>query len=372
MKRRILLVGGGTAGHVEPALAVGKWLGRHSGDGIVFECEFLGTKSGLERELVPSAGFKLNTITRAPLPRKLDVAALIWPVRFTFSVLQSLSLVKKFDLIIGFGGYVSAPAYLAAWILRVPIIIHEANAKPGWANTLGSRFSKVNTVAFKSALSIGGNWRTAIVVGMPIREEIRTVSALGKSEIAALKSKICSEMNLNTGAPIVFAFGGSQGSTSMNAAISGLISTLPKLGLNLIQVVGKANALPSAVAGFAPLAYATNMNELYAISDLVIARSGAVTCAELMAAGKFALLVPLPIGNGEQVANAQDLVAAKQAEICDNSRFTSEWLNSNILRLLGSAQALAQTQSGNKNLEPKSAEQQLGEMALTLLSGTKK
>jgi len=372
MRRRVLFLGGGTAGHVEPALAVARWLGRHGGDEIVFECEFLGTKSGLERELVPSAGFKLNTIARAPLPRKLSVTALIWPARFIFSVLQSLSLVKNYDLIIGFGGYVSAPAYLAAWILRVPIIIHEANAKPGWANTLGSHFSKINTVAFKSAQNVGGNWRDAIVVGMPIRAEIRTVSALGKIEITTLKSKICSELNLNAGAPIVFAFGGSQGSTSMNAAILGLTNALPKLGLNLIQVVGKANALPDAVAGFAPLAYATNMDELYAISDLVIARSGAVTCAELMAVGKFALLVPLPIGNGEQVANAQDLVAANQAEICDNSLFTSEWLNSNISRLLGCAQSLAQTQSGNKNLEPKSAEQQLGEMALILLAGTKK
>ena len=372
MRYRVLLVGGGTAGHVEPALAVGRTLRKQdhlTSGAIQIECEFLGTKSGLERELVPSAGFKLHSIAKVPLPRKLNLSTVIWPFRFVFSILQSLALVKKFDLIIGFGGYVSAPAYIAGWILRVPVIIHEANAKPGWANNLGSRVAKISTVAFEGAQSAGGNWAGAKLVGMPIREEVRLVANLQKNEISELKSKICSELNLDSKAPVLLAFGGSLGSVSMNNALSGARNDLAKLGINLIQIVGKKNVLPPASKGFAPLTYASNMAELYAISDLVIARSGAVTCAELMVTGKFALLVPLAIGNGEQTANASALVRAGQAEICDNTHFTSEWLVSNISRLLSASQG----REGKLNpfASGQAAEQQLVEMALSLLVGTK-
>ncbi len=370
MKYRVLLIGGGTAGHIEPALAVGKWLREQNNSPAAIECEFLGTTSGLERELVPNAGFKLHTITKAPLPRKLNATALFWPVKLLLSVFQSLLLIKRFDLIIGFGGYVSAPAYIAGWILRVPIVIHEANAKPGWANNLGARFSKKNTVAFASAQSTGRNWRDADVVGMPMRAEIRAVALMPQGEVALLKSKICTQLNLDAQAPIVFAFGGSLGSRAMNTAITGSINEFTKLGLNFIHVVGKANLLPKATKGYAPLAYVSNMAELYAISDLVIARSGAVTCAELMTTGKFALLVPLPIGNGEQVANAATLVQSEQAEICENTKFNSDWLSSNISRLL--ALAKSRSAKGNTFTNQLDAQAQLGVIALSLLVGSKK
>ena len=374
MKCQILLVGGGTAGHVEPALAVGKWLRNQNNKEFRIDCEFLGTRSGLESELVPNAGFRLCSIVKAPLPRKLSLMAVAWPFRFVFSILQSLAVVKRFDLIIGFGGYVSAPAYIAGWILRKPIIIHEANAKPGWANNLGSRFAKINAVAFESARSAGGKWQGAVVVGMPMRAEIREVAELAQSEVLRLKTKVCLELNLDQQSPIIFAFGGSLGSVAINSAISGSINDFAKLKSNLIHVLGKANIMPPATNGYAPLSYVANMAELYAVCDLVIARSGAVTCAELIAAEKFAVLIPLPIGNGEQVANAEALVQSGQAEICDNANFTSVWLNSNISRLLSKAKTFSANKEALRHSSAREpiAEQRLGEIALSLLVGPKK
>ena len=147
---RVLLVGGGTAGHVEPALAVAHWLLENSED---IACEFVGTSSGIEQDLVPSAGLKLHTILKAPLPRTLNISTILWPVRLTIAIAQALRILRSADLVIGFGGYVSAPCYLAARILGVKLLIHEANAIPGWANKLGSKFADENLVAFKSTIN---------------------------------------------------------------------------------------------------------------------------------------------------------------------------------------------------------------------------
>jgi UDP-N-acetylglucosamine--N-acetylmuramyl-(pentapeptide) pyrophosphoryl-undecaprenol N-acetylglucosamine transferase len=295
----------------------------------------------------------------------MDLAALIWPIRFTISVIQAIMLLSKYDLLVGFGGYVSASAYLAARIRKIPIVVHEANAKPGWANTLGASFAVARTAAFEEVRDHGKNWRNTEIVGMPIREEIRKVGNKSLNEIKQIRSRICLELNLESTKPIIFAFGGSLGSTAMNKALFGAKSEIISQGANLIQVVGGANPLAMPSRGFASLSYITNMSDFYAIADLVISRSGAVTCAELMATGRFALLVPLPIGNGEQSANAKSLEASKQAEICENSTFTSDWLAENILRLL----ALAKKHGNKLSTKPNevSAQELLGRIVLELL-----
>jgi UDP-N-acetylglucosamine--N-acetylmuramyl-(pentapeptide) pyrophosphoryl-undecaprenol N-acetylglucosamine transferase len=327
-------VGGGTAGHVEPALAVGTWLLGKSSD---IACEFIGTKSGIENELVPLAGLKLHHIQKAPLPRSLALATLLWPFKFGVSVLQALRIVKSADLVIGFGGYVSAPCYVAAKISGVPLIIHEANAIPGWANKLGAKFADEVLVAFKSSLNIGGAWARAKLVGMPIREEIFAVSNMSKSERSGIWDATYRELGLDRSKRTLFIFGGSLGAQSINKAIEQVLPELLKLDINIIHGIGRGNALPKAIPDYVPLSYISNMAAMYIASDLVIARGGAVTCAELDVTNSFALIIPLPIGNGEQVANAQDLVAKGAAEICLNSDFTSNWLLANIDHLISKA-----------------------------------
>ena len=325
--QRILLVGGGTAGHVEPALAVADWLLENSED---VSCEFVGTKSGIEMELVPAAGLKLHLVTKAPLPRKFNPSSLIWPYKFIVSIIQSLRIVRSADLLIGFGGYVSAPCYIAAKLSRVPIFIHEANAIPGWANKLGINFAELTFTAFSSTSKFGGKWESAVLAGMPIREEIFAISGLSKSDRSTKWDATYRKLELDRSNRTIFIFGGSLGAQSINAVVAKALPGLLGAGFNVIHAVGKNNQLPKAAPGYAPLSYITDMADMYIASDLVISRGGAVTCAELDAANSFALIVPLPIGNGEQVANAQDLVDKGAARICLNSEFTAEWLLSNI------------------------------------------
>jgi UDP-N-acetylglucosamine--N-acetylmuramyl-(pentapeptide) pyrophosphoryl-undecaprenol N-acetylglucosamine transferase len=325
--QRILLVGGGTAGHVEPALAVAQWLLENSED---VACEFVGTKSGIEMDLVPAAGLKLHLVTKAPLPRGFSVSSLLWPYKFIISILQSLRIVRSADLLIGLGGYVSAPCYVAAKLTGVPIFIHEANAIPGWANKLGINFAEETFTAFASTSKSGGKWASATLAGMPIRDDIFAISSLSKSERSARWDATYRKLELDRSNRTIFIFGGSLGAQSINAAVAKALPGLLSAGFNVIHAVGKNNELPKPAPGYAPLSYITNMADMYIASDLVIARGGAVTCAELDAANSYALIVPLPIGNGEQVANAQDLVDKGAAKICLNSEFTCEWLLSNI------------------------------------------
>ena len=325
--RRIILVGGGTAGHVEPALAVADWLLTNSKD---VACEFVGTKSGIETDLVPAAGLKLHLITKSPLPRTFSVQSLLWPFRFIVSIMQAAKIVRSADLVIGFGGYVSAPCYIAAKLSRIPIIVHEANAIPGWANRLGVNFAEIVLIAFPSTLKFGEKWSSAKLVGMPIREEIFAIANLSKSERSAKWDATYRELGLDRSNRTIFIFGGSLGAQSMNAVVASALPELLNRGFNIIHAVGQNNELPERLPGYAPLTYIRNMAEMYIASDLVISRGGAVTCAELDAANLYALIVPLPVGNGEQVANAQDLVDKGSARICLNLDFTASWLLSSI------------------------------------------
>ena len=161
-----LLAGGGTAGHVNPLLAVADRLHQREPESIIL---VLGTKEGLEARLVPERGFELLTIDRVPLPRRPGGAALAFPraLRGTIDAVRAIIRDRSVDVVVGFGGYVSAPAYLAAWAQRIPLVIHEANARPGLANRLGARLTDYVGIAFAGTRIRGAHW-----VGMPLRREI--------------------------------------------------------------------------------------------------------------------------------------------------------------------------------------------------------
>ena len=351
---RVVLVGGGTAGHVEPALAVARYL--YLKDSTV-QLEFIGTKSGVEVELLVDTGIKFHPILKAQFPRKLDIKTLIWPVKFLVAYSQSLKALKGADLLIGFGGYVSAPAYLAAKVLRIPLIIHEANAKPGLANKFGAKLTNNIFIAFEGARSLGGKWSKAANIGIPIKDGI---DSFADQDQASLRNSFLESLNLNKQAKTLLIFGGSQGAAQINRAVAGSLADLVNQGWNVIHAVGGSNNLPEAQDGYRPLPYILDMVSAYAAADFIIARSGAVTCAELQAIGKPALLVPLKIGNGEQEANAAELLASGQARIVSNSEFTAEWLAKNIKELLSVEVAVAMR-------KPRHAAEKIGERALELI-----
>ena len=359
--KRVLLVGGGTAGHVEPALAVGKWLVAHDSQ---IQVAFLGTRSGIEVDLLLKEDFPLHCITKVPLPRKINSELFTFPFRLIYSLAQSLRIIRNFDLIIGFGGYVSASAYLAARALNKPIVIHEANALPGWSNKLGARFATEIAVAVDSVKRSYPAWSNAIFTGMPIRREISKVADLSKDQKRVIKNRVISELGLNPQLPIIFAFGGSQGSAAINKTIIDFSQSEAGKSVQIIHAVGGKNSLPSTEANYRPFSYIYNMAEMYVACDLVISRSGAVSCAEIEAIHKFAVLVPLPIGNGEQSANAHDLVNSGAALICNNSEFTSSWLERNLESLIVQA-----TKFNNAQISApwQNADEAIGNIALSIM-----
>jgi UDP-N-acetylglucosamine--N-acetylmuramyl-(pentapeptide) pyrophosphoryl-undecaprenol N-acetylglucosamine transferase len=366
---RILLVGGGTAGHVEPALAVGDWLLNSREESIDIACEFIGTRGGIENDLVPAAGLKLHHIVKSPLPRRITPGAFLWPLKFVTAFLQALSIIRSADLVLGFGGYVSAPCYLAARFAKVPIFVHEANALPGWANKLGAKFAAEILIAFSSTSSMGPGFKSAKLVGMPIREEIFVISKLSKSERAKNWGDTYRELGIDRSKRTIFVFGGSLGANSINRAVADALPELLNSGYNIIHSVGKGNVLPEALPGYLPLAYVGNMAEMYIASDLIISRGGAVSCAEIDASNSFALIVPLAIGNGEQIANAQELIAKGSAQICLNVDFTGKWILANIEGLMAKAIAWKAEPRATQR-EPAAA--MIGKLVLENLAGRSK
>ena len=357
MAHRFIVAGGGTAGHIEPALAVADAICANDSSAI---CEFLGTDGGLEKLLVPQRGYRLRTIPKVVLPRKVSLRFLAFPARFLAATVRTLGEIKGADVVIGFGGYVSTPAYMAAFLKRIPIVVHEANAKPGWANRFGRKLAQVTAVNFAE---VQRAWPESIVTGMPIRSSISHVrSIVDKEKFRALHAQ---SWGFNPKHPIVAVFGGSQGSRYINKVIAEFIEEYNKKNstIQIVHAVGINNPLPKARANYFPLPYFHDMAAIYGSADLCITRSGAVTCSELTALGKYAILIPLPHGNGEQVTNAQALVDSGAALMIDNSHFTAEWLEAHLATALENARRFS-PQLNSHNLH---AAEKLAELAMGLV-----
>ena len=325
---RIIIAGGGTAGHIEPGIAVARqWRERYPADHIAF----LGTRSGLENTLVPAAGFELLLIPKVVAPRTFSMAALSAPFTFISALIQTRKHIKGARVVIGFGGYVSAPAYCAAKLSGIPIVIHESNAKPGVANKLGA-FLGASLAISRSVES--GKFSKALITGLPLRKEIIEAFTSAEKDWTHARQEAKIELGCDSGKKLILIMGGSQGSIALNAVIENSLEYLLSEGYTIIHSVGGGNSLPSKRPHYFPTPYITSMSSAYLAADLIIARSGAVTCSEFRTLGRYALFVPLPIGNGEQSLNALDLVEARRARIIEQSKFNTVYLKENIRELL--------------------------------------
>ena len=323
----VVLAGGGTAGHVEPALALADALRRRDPATVVTA---LGTATGLEARLVPARGYALAEIPRVPLPRRPTVDLLRVPGRVADAVRRTrehLDAVRA-DVVVGFGGYVALPAYLAARRRRTPFVVHEANARAGLANRVGARLTPHVAAAVE-----GSGLSGAVVLGIPLR---RAVSTLDR---AADRERARAAFGLGPG-PVLLVTGGSQGAKAVNAAITGAAPELAAAGVQVLHVAGpkQADAVRAAL-GQAPathhvLDYVDRMELAYAAADLAVCRAGAMTCAELSAVGLPAVFVPLPIGNGEQALNARPIVGAGGGLLVDDAAFDPAYVRSTVLPLV--------------------------------------
>ena len=325
---KIIFAGGGTAGHVEPALAIARlWRDKYPNDLI----EFIGTAKGLENQLVPAANFKLNQIPKVVMPRKISPPLIGAPFAFSRALTASRQIIKGSDLLIGFGGYVSAPAYLAAKSLNIPFVVHEANAKPGFANRLGARLT--SNVAVAQAVE-KGSLSSALITGIPLRSDVASAFTKSAEDWGKARAQAKASLGFSPSAPLILAFFGSQGSVTLNAVIEKSLPTLLANGGQLLHAVGKLNPLPKTQERYKSIAYIEDMATAYLAADVIISRSGAISCSEINALGRYALFIPLPIGNGEQRFNANQVVSQGRGEVIDQELFSQSWIASNLNRLL--------------------------------------
>ncbi len=325
---RVALAAAGTAGHIEPALALARWL---TGEEPSLECEFIGTSAALDSSLMHESGFHLHPITKAPFPRKIRISTLLWPFRFTRSLLEISRALTGTDLIVGFGGYVCAPTYIVGRLKRIPILIHEANTKPGMANNLGRRLGARLTVAFSSTQEVDSHWAGATVVGMPVRESIRTLAHASQGDRNSLRESKAQQWGFDPAQPIIVIFGGSQGSRRINEVIQEILPQTQLAGIQIVHAMGKGNPLPERSKNYLPLSYISDMAESMVAADFVISRGGAVTCAELGILQTFAVIVPLGIGNGEQRTNARELTAIGAAVSIPEGDFSARYLSEHFI-----------------------------------------
>ncbi|GAA1364643.1 undecaprenyldiphospho-muramoylpentapeptide beta-N-acetylglucosaminyltransferase [Catellatospora chokoriensis] len=336
--RSVVLAGGGTGGHIYPLLAFADCLRRHDPD-VRITC--LGTPRGLETELIPAAGYDLRHIPAYQLPRSVNMNLLRTPDRMFRSTKAARAVMDEVeaDAVVGFGGYVSVPAYLAAWRRHTPIVIHEVNVPAGVANKLGMRFTENVAVGFPHQPRQDESLRSATVVGVPLRQSITTLDRV------ALRERARAHFGLDPHRPTLFVFGASQGARSINLAVAASAKALTSAGVQVLHVIGARNDdfdVPSDLA--APYVRVKFINEMelgYAAADLALCRGGAMTCAETAALGVPAIYVPLPYGNGEQRRNALPVVEAGGGLIVDDAELTPQWIEQNVLPLVTDPARLA-------------------------------
>lgn len=355
----VVLAGGGTAGHVEPAMAVADALTELDPQ---VRITALGTARGLETRLVPERGYDLQLITPVPLPRKPSADLLRLPLRVRTAVRQTRAVFDSVhvDVVIGFGGYVSVPAYLAARPglrrSRVPVVIHEANASAGWANRLGAR-SAQRVLAATPDPGLGD----VEVVGVPVRASITSLDR------AALRAQARAAFGFAEDARVLLVFGGSQGAQSINRAVSGAAGALAAKGISVLHAHGPKNTLdlpePSGPP-YVAVPYLDRMDLAYAAADLAICRSGAMTVAEVSAIGLPAVYVPLPIGNGEQRLNALPVVDAGGGLLIDDADLSPSLIADTVASVLADADRLQQMTAAAALAGHRDAARRVAEVAL--------
>ncbi len=363
----IVLAGGGTAGHTSPLIATADqlWV-REPG----IRLTAIGTPKGLESRVIPAAGLPLELIPPVPMPRRLGTDLVRLPLRLRGAVAEAKAILvrEQAAAVVGFGGYVSMPVYLAARRLRLPIIIHEQNAVPGLANKVASRFTPHVAVSFP-----GTPLPRARYIGLPLRAAITNLARTGTGSKQAARESL----GLAPDRPTLLVSGGSQGARSINAAITDAVSGLLAGGIQILHVLGAGNVFDEMApltdeqtgARYCPVGYLDQMEQAYAAADLMLGRSGAGTVIETAVLGLPAVFVPFPHGNGEQACNARALVDAGGALLLADGDCTGQWLLDRLPGLVDNPDRLRKMSGAGRDLVPADAAAVLAAMVLRVARG---
>jgi len=321
---RIIFAGGGTGGHLFPAIYMAQYLKKHWGA----NCMFIGSKKGLEYRKVPQAGFLLKFIWISGFHRRLDIRNIIFPLKVVLSLWKSKREIKAFkpDIVIGTGGYVSGPVLYQAAKMKVPTLIQEQNSYPGvTTRLLASRVDHI-VLAYEEAIQHLNGVKNYSLIGNPVRNNLGYADRVIASQFFGLRR----------GMPVVLIFGGSQGSRNINSAIDALIDKGVFINVQLIWQTGeiefekyKSKYELKNTKDIHILPFIDKMEYAYAVSHLAICRAGAMTIAELAAVGLPAILVPLPsAAANHQYKNAKSLEEKGAAIlVADDTNLFSELEN---------------------------------------------
>jgi UDP-N-acetylglucosamine--N-acetylmuramyl-(pentapeptide) pyrophosphoryl-undecaprenol N-acetylglucosamine transferase len=355
---RVLLAGGGSAGHTSPLLATADALQRLS-PGVEITC--LGTRERIEAQVIPAAGYPLEFVPSVPLPRRPNADLARLPGRLRAARRAALEVIDRIrpDVVCGFGGFVSVPAYLAARKRHVPLVVHEGNTLPGVANKLGARFTEHVATSFPDT-----PLPHATYVGLPIRRMIATLDR------AALRDEARATYGLRADLPVLLVTGGSQGAASINRAVLGAARAFADGGVQVLHVTGPAHETPAPDTGvpYVVRGYVDRMDLAYAAADAVLCRSGSNTVTEVSGVGLPAVFVPLPIGNGEQALNARAVIEAGGGLLVPDADLTSDWVGAHVVPLLQDDQRLATMGASAAHLIPLDADEKLARMILSAAS----
>jgi len=356
---RILIAGGGTGGHIIPALAIADELKARDGAEVLF----VGTARGLESRLVPGAGYRLELIRVGQLNHVALKTRLKTLIDLPAGLIRCVRLLRQFrpGVVIGVGGYASGPVMGAAIAMRIPTLAFEPNAVPGLANRLVGRWVKAAAVNFEPAARY---FQNAKITGIPVRTEF--------FELAPRPAR---------GAPHLLVFGGSQGARVLNAMMPKIAATLLSAvpGLTILHQAGARHAestLAAYQSSAAPAdrwqveAFLDDMPRRFEAADLVLARSGASTVAELAAAGKPAVLIPFPqAADDHQRSNAEVMAQAGAARVLLEGDLTPEQLEGTLSDLLSRPERLREMAEHARSLARPDAAQRIAGMALALARG---
>jgi UDP-N-acetylglucosamine--N-acetylmuramyl-(pentapeptide) pyrophosphoryl-undecaprenol N-acetylglucosamine transferase len=357
---RVVLAGGGSAGHIEPALALADAL--RQADGSI-EVTCLGTQRGLETRLVPLRGYELELIPAVPLPRSVTPQLLTVPGRLAGAVHAVGTILDRVgaDVLVGFGGYVATPAYLAAKRHRVPIVVHEANPLPGIANRLGAHLTTHVFTGHPDTKLRNGKY-----LGLPIRRQIAELDRF------ALGDKARAHFGLRPDLPVLLVTGGSQGAVSLNRALAGAVGAITSAGVQVLHVTGPKHLneiqAPPGPVPYVAVPYVDRMDLAYAAADFALCRGGAMTCAELTAVGLPAAYVPLPHGNGEQRLNALPIVQRGGGLLVDDAELTADWIKSSLLPVLTNIDQVAGMSEAAAAMGRKDADRWLAKAVIDIVT----
>lgn len=348
----VVVAGGGTAGHIEPALAVAEAVRALRPDARITA---LGTTRGLESALVPARGFELRLIPPVPVPRKPNKDLATLPFRLSGALRETRRILKdvQADVVIGFGGYVSAPAYLAAKSLGLPIFAHEANARPGMSNKLAAALGGTLLTA------VEGTGLDAEVVGVPVKDSVLNLDR------PARRAEAREFFGLDPDAPTLLVTGGSQGARSINDAVLGAAGTLHNAGIGVLHAYGKKNSVEAPTfaqaPGYVAVPYIERMDLALAAADMILCRAGAMTVAEVSAVGLPGVYVPLPHGNGEQELNARPVVAAGGGVIVPDAELSASRVAHEVVPLLRDPGRLARAGAAASNAGSRDSARRIAE-----------